>query len=435
MTALAVRDRPAHAPAPRVLALVTDSATETTARLAAAELALGEIAVEGADLDAAAERLRARASPSVLIVDLDGPRSSAVTDDDPLAGLNHLAEACDPGVKVVAVGTRNDVGFYRSLLHAGVAEYLVKPVTAADLIRAIRDGSGFGSKAAVVELAPRLDLAAKPRRLVAVVGARGGVGASMVATNLALALSERSPKAATLLDLDLRFGTSALAFDIEPGSGFKDVLADPARIDPLLIERASIKVADKLVVLAAEEGLNAPLPATAGLVPLVEALTRSGDWVVADVPRDVLLREAESIATAAAIVVVTDLSLAALREVLRFKEWAASSAPEAKLLVVANGSRPKPEGDLPAAEFARSAALALAGEIPFDAKAVGAGARASKPLLASAPRSGAARAIRALSERIAGAPDAKRSGIFSFAGLLRSRAKAAPPPAVTGGRK
>lgn len=425
MTALAVRDRPANAPAPRVLALVTDANTETTARLAAAELALGEIAVEGADLDAAAERLRTRASPSVLIVDLDGPRSSAVTDDDPLGGLNHLAEACDPGVKVVAIGTRNDVGFYRSLLQAGVADYLVKPVTAADLVRAIRDGAGYGTRAAVVELAPRLDATAKPRRLVAVVGARGGVGATTVAANLALALAERSPKSATMLDLDLRFGTGALAFDIEPSGGFKDVLSDPTRIDPLLIERASTKVADKLVLLAAEEGLNTPLPPSAGLVPLVEALTRGGDWVVADVPRDVLLRETETVASAAAIVIVADLSLGALREVLRLKEWAAANAPEAALLVVANATRPKLEGDLPASEFARSGSLTLAAEIPYDAKAVGASARASKPLLASAPRSHAARALRTLAERIAGGPETKRSGIFSFAALLPTRAKGA----------
>jgi pilus assembly protein CpaE len=428
MTALAVRDRPTHAAAPRVLALVTDSATEAMARLAAAELALGEIAVEGADLDAAAERLRTRPSPSVLIVDLDGPRSRAVTDEDPLAGLNHLAEACDPGVKVVAVGTRNDVGFYRSLLNAGVADYLVKPVTAADIVRAVRDGAGFGPKAPVVELAPQLSVAAKPRRLVAVVGARGGVGASTVAANLALALSERSPKMATLLDLDLRFGTSALAFDIEPGGGFKDVLADPTRIDPLLIERASIKVADRLVVLAAEEGLGAALPSTAGLVPLVEALTRAGDWVVADVPRDVMLRESEAIASAAAIVVVSDLSLAGLREVLRFKEWAASAAPEAKLLVVGGGARPRLEGDLPPAEFARAATLTLAAEIPYDSKAVSASAAGSKPILTAAPRSNAARAIRTLAQGIAGSPEEKRSGIFSFAGFLPLRAKLAAKP-------
>ena len=431
MTALAVRDRPANTPIPRVLALVTDTATETMARLAAAELGLGEIAIEGADLMVAAERLRARPSPSVLIVDLDRSLAECEPDADPLAGLNNLAEACDPDVKVVAVGTRNDVGFYRTLLHAGVADYLVKPVVAADLVRAIREGTGFGPKATVVELAPRLDAAAKPRRLVAVVGARGGVGATMVASNLALALSERTAKTATLLDLDLRFGTAALAFDIEPGSGFKDLLADPTRIDPLLIERASIKVADKLIVLSAEEGLGTPLPATAGLVPLIEALSRSGDWVVADVPRDVLLREPECLATAAAIVIVTDLSLAALREVLRLKDWVANAAPQAEILVVANATRPKLEGDLPPAEFARPIGMALATTIPFDAKSIGLSARASKPMLLSAPRSPVAKAIRALTERIAGASAGKRSGGFTLRSLLPSRSKAT----VDGGRK
>jgi pilus assembly protein CpaE len=274
----------------------------------------------------------------------------------------------------------------------------------------------------VVELAPRLDTASKPRRLVVVIGARGGVGTSTVAANLALALSEHTVKTAALLDLDLRFGTTALAFDIEHGGGFKDLLADPTRIDPLLIERASIKVGDRLIVLAAEEGLSSPLPATAGLVPLIDVLTRSGDWVVADVPRDVLLREPECLATAAAIVVVTDLSLAALREVLRLKDWAATAAPEVKLLVVANSTRPKLEGDLPAAEFARPIGLALAETIPFDVKSNGLSARASKPLLVSAPRSPAAKAIRALTERISGA-SSKRSGGFTLRSLLTSRAK------------
>jgi pilus assembly protein CpaE len=432
MTALAMRDRQTPAPAPQVLALVTDTATETTARLAAAELGLGEIAVEGADLMAAAERMRTRVSPSVLIVDLDGSLIGA--DADPLDGLNHLAEACDPGVKVVAIGTRNDVGFYRVLLQAGVADYLVKPITATDLVRAIREGSGFGAKATVVELAPRLDSNAKPRRLVAVVGARGGVGATMVAVNLALVLSERTVKMATLLDLDLRFGTAALAFDIEPGSGFKDVLADPTRIDPLLIERASIRVADKLVVLAAEENLGSTLPASAGLVPLIETLTRSGDWVVADMPRDVLLREPDCLAAAAAIVVVTDLSLASLREVLRLKDWVANAVPQAELLVVANGTRPKLEGDLPPVEFARSVAAPLAAQMPFDLKSIAASLRSSKPIVISAPRSPAARAIRAVADRVVGDSAAKRSGVFSRMSFLPKRHKSVSGQS-TGSRK
>jgi pilus assembly protein CpaE len=418
MTALAVRNRPADAAVPQVLALVTDSATEATVRLAAAELGLGDIAVEGADLESAAQRLHTRASPSVLIVDLDGTRGG-----DPLAGLNHLAEACDPGVKVIAVGMHNDVALYRTLVQAGVADYLVKPVTAHDLVRAIRDGVSFG-KAPVVELAAHSDGAPMAKRLVVVVGTRGGTGASTVAANLAVTLSQREPKPSALLDLDFRFGSAAVAFDIEPGSGFKDVLADPTRIDPLLIERAATKIADRLILLAAEEPFSAGPPLTAGLVPLLETLSRGGGWVVADMPRDLLIREADCLNAAAVVVLVTDFSLASLRDVLRFKEWIAETAPATKLLLVANGSRPKLEGDLPPAEFSRAASVAVAGTIPFDPKGIGAATRDSKPVVIVAPRSPAARAIGALAEQILGASKTKpQGGGFTLASLLPFLAK------------
>ncbi|HTI87639.1 MAG TPA: hypothetical protein VL966_13620 [Alphaproteobacteria bacterium] len=417
MTALALRNRPSDAADPQVLALVTDSATEATVRLAAAELGLGEIAVEGADLQAAAERMHNRASPSVLIVDLS---NSA----DPLAGLNLLAEACDPGVKVVAIGMHNDVALYRTLILAGVADYLVKPVTSQDLVRAIREGVSFG-KAPVVELAANTDGAPRPKRLVLVVGARGGTGASTVAANLAIALSQKEPKPSAFLDLDFRFGSAAVAFDVEPGTGFKDVLSDPTRIDPLLIERAATKISDKLILLAAEEPFSASAPLTDGLVPLVEALSRGGGWVVADMPRDLLVREPECVDAAAVVVVVTDFSLTSLRDVLRMKEWVTQTGAGTKLLVVANGTRPKIDGDLPPEEFSRAASVAISGTIPFEPKSVGAAVRDSKAVLTAAPRSPVSRAIVAVAEQIVGAskPKAEAKGAFSLGSLLPFLAK------------
>lgn len=425
MTALAVRNRLVPAAAPRVLALVADAATEATARMASAELGLGDIAVEGADLGAAAERLKTRASPSVLIVDIDGSRRS--TDPDPLDGLNLLAEVCDPGVKVVAVGTRNDIAFYRTLLQAGVADYLVKPVIAADIVRAVREGAGIGQSGTAA--AEAQVTAAKPRRFVAVVGTRGGVGTTTVTVNLALALSAKSDKSATLLDLDLRFGTTSLAFDVEPGSGFRDLLSDPTRIDPLLVERACVKVADKLVLLAAEEPLDAALPVATGIAPLVEAIGRGGDWVIADIPRETLLRDRDCLAGASSVVLVADTSLVSLREVLRLKDWIAAAVPDATLLVVANASRPKLEGDLSPTEFGRASGVAFAATLPFDPKGFAVAARKSKPVQIAAPDSLVARAVRTLADRIA--PEAgrnSRQGAFTLLTLWPGRrSKAARP--------
>jgi pilus assembly protein CpaE len=78
-------------------------------------------------------------------------------------------------------------------------------------------------------------------RLIAVVGARGGVGATTVATNLAWTLAHEHNMRVALVDLDLFFGTCGLALDLELGRGFREALENPARIDSLFIERAMVR--------------------------------------------------------------------------------------------------------------------------------------------------------------------------------------------------
>src|SRR3546814_12807229 len=94
---------------------------------------------------------------------------------------------------------------------------------------------------------------------LAVIGARGGVGASTIATSLAWLLSERGKRATALLDLDVHFGTGALALDLEPGRGLTDAIENPSRIDGLFIARAMVKASEKLAVLSAEAPKSSPV--------------------------------------------------------------------------------------------------------------------------------------------------------------------------------
>ena len=344
---------------------------------------------------------------------LAGPADRrSVGFEDPLGDINELADLCEPGTRVIALGTANDVRLYRSLIDAGVTDYLIKPVAPADLARAAQQAIA-GHKPEAAE--------GKQGRIAAVLGARGGVGASTVAVNLGWLLSQEQGQKVVLVDLDLMFGTVALSLDIEPGSGFRDVLQNPSRIDPLFLERASIRVTDTLAVLGTEDLLIGGTHWNAdAFVPLLTELTKAFDHIVLDIPRAFAIQHPELIAAASTTVLVTDLSLAALRDLLRIKALAREHAPHTRLKVVANHARPLGKGEMPAAEFERGIEDKIACTIPFDPKSAAQAAGAGRPLVAVARKSKGAEALRRMSQSlvVTKAKKKKTKG-FAFARLFK----------------
>jgi pilus assembly protein CpaE len=123
-----------------------------------------------------------------------------------------LAEHCDETVKVMVIGAINDIALYRQLVSRGVSEYVVPPFQPLQILRTI---SGLFAD-------PDAPFVGKQ---ISVVGAKGGVGASTIAHNLAWALAENTKVNTTLVDLDLSFGTTALDFNQEPTQTVADALA------------------------------------------------------------------------------------------------------------------------------------------------------------------------------------------------------------------
>src|SRR4028119_2494927 len=127
--------------------------------------------------------------------------------------------------------------------------------------------------------------------MAAVIGVRGGVGASTIATSLAWLLGERARRSTALLDLDVHFGTGALALDLEPGRGLTDAIENPSRLDGLVIERAMGRANEKLCILSAEAPLNQPLinDGTA-YFQLQEEIRNAFEATVLDLPRPMLVQ-------------------------------------------------------------------------------------------------------------------------------------------------
>ena len=178
-------------------AFVCDDVTLDTLRSVVIDMGWPPEKVMKGGLRNAIQSLAITASPAILMVDLS-------ESGDPLNDINALAEVCEPGTVVIAVGQVNDVRLYRDLVASGIQDYLLKPLSVGHL----RDTL---VQAQAIFAAPRGDGAATKRHIAtAVVGTRGGVGASTVATSLAWMLSADHKMPTALLDLDVHFGTGAL---------------------------------------------------------------------------------------------------------------------------------------------------------------------------------------------------------------------------------
>jgi pilus assembly protein CpaE len=306
-------------------AFVCDDATAELLRPIAVEHGWAPEKVNKGGLRNAVQTLSVSASPSILFVDLS-------ESGDPLNDINALAEVCEPGTVVIAAGQVNDVRLYRDLVASGLQDYLLKPFTPDQL----RDAFAH---AQMTLSGPRTNepTAEKPHIMSAVIGVRGGVGASTLATSLAWLMGDQVGRSTALLDLDIHFGTGALSLDLEPGRGLTDAIENPSRIDGLFIERAMVRANEKLCVLSAEAPINQPLlnDGTA-FFQLEEEIRNAFEATVLDLPRAMLVQFPHLLHDVHVAVVVVDFTLAATRDAIRILSWLRANAPHSRVIVVAN---------------------------------------------------------------------------------------------------
>lgn len=375
----------------------------------------------------AVQSLSVAASPNILMVDLS-------ESGDPLNDINALAEVCEPGTVVIAVGQVNDVRLYRDLLGSGIHDYLLKPLSAGQL----RDSL---TQAQAVFSSPKAGDPDAARRHIstAVVGTRGGVGASMLATSLAWLFSTEHKLPTALLDLDVHFGTGALTLDLEPGRGLTDAIDNPSRIDSLFIERAMIRANDNLSILSAEAPINSPLMTDgSAFVQLEEEFRQAFEMTMIDLPRNMLINFPHLLGDVNVVVLTTEMTLASARDTIRILSWLKTNAAHAQPLIVANKVQ---SGfmEISKSDFEASIERKIDFSIPYDAKAA---VNASKlgQSFAEANRSNKSSSIiREVGDHIVGASDEiaesekpeKKSllGNFDLKSLLAKKEKKSSVPA------
>ncbi len=304
----------------------------------------------------AVRALGAMPCPEFLVVDLS-------ESEDPRSDVQSLAEVCEEGTVVLTIGSMNDVTLYRDLLHAGVHDYLVKPLeietTKGALISA---AEALLATEEVVEEGP-----ASEGKNIVFLGLRGGIGTSTLAANTAWLMSNAGTTTA-LLDLDFHFSTSAMQFDLEPGRGLLDALDNPNRVDGLFLDRAVVKPNEKLSILCTEAALGmVPHPAEGALQHLIETMANTYRNVVVDMPKHLIADQPDVLAAATDVVIITDLTLSSARDCIRLKAFLKTCAPTAKVHVVLNKLGAVP-AEVEEKDFENSIEQAIDGRVLFDSK-------------------------------------------------------------------
>jgi pilus assembly protein CpaE len=378
-------------------AFVCDDHSFDLLRVVAAEMGWAPEKVNKGGMRNAVQSLSITASPQILFIDMS-------ESGDPLGDINSLAEVCEPGTVVIAAGQVNDVRLYRDLLASGIQDYLLKPFGADQLRDAL-------AQAQAVFFAPRDAGPERPHMTTAVIGTRGGVGASSIATSLAWLLSDKKNRPTALLDLDVHFGTNALAMDLEPGRGLTDAIENPSRIDGLFIERAMVKANDKLAVLSAEAPLNQPLMNDGGaFYQLQEEMKSAFESTVIDLPRPMLIMHPHLLHDVQAVVVVTELTLAATRDTIRILSWLKSNSPQANVLVVANRVHANGATEISRKDFESSIERKVDVVVPFDTKLAIQAAKLGKPIAEVAKSTKLGSALNDLSRLLLASSNAPAEG-------------------------
>ena len=367
-----------------ILAVLQEQSTIDRIEGVIRELQLDDELTVTDTLDAALRRIRSGCAPRILLVDLGEATA-------PIAEVSAARAVGGADLKLVVLGTVNDVGLFRDLLSAGASDYLVKPSTREALAALLE------KKSAPVGTTPD-----GLGQVIVFVGSRGGVGATTSAVGCGWLIGAERRERVALVDLDLHFGTVALKLDLDPGSGLCEALEQPSRIDSLFIERAMIKVSDHLRILAAEASAAQHLAVDAGAIDmLLHELRRKFVRVVVDLPRGASPMQRVVLAAASHVVVLCERSLAGLRDTIRLQTLVREQAPQARLWLVEAGASGE-RALIAKSEFEKGIGRSLDASLSYDPKSAGAAANSGQSLPLAAPRSAVVRELRQLTALLVG---------------------------------
>ena len=396
------------APAPRVSVQAFCETEDTAAavRSAAEDRRLGKahMTVQMGGMAAAIESYSTVPTPNVIMLETEA-------SSDILTGLDELATVCDPGTRVVVIGSASDAAPYRELVRRGVSDYVMGPVVTLDIVRSIC--SLFSASEAITV-----------GRIIAVVGAKGGVGASTVAHNVAWSIARDLSLDSVVIDLDLAFGTAGLDYNKDPLQGIANAVFSGDRPDSALIERLLARCTDNLSLLAAPATLDRVYDfGEQAFDAIFDTLRMTTPCIVLDIPHQWSGWTRRALVGADDILVVAEPDLANLRNTKNMLNMLKAARPNDRppqYCLNQVGMPKRPEID--ARGFIKTIESPPIASIPFDSRMFGTAANNGQMIAEISSGHRTTETFRQIARRLTGRSEPRKKRSFLEPILRKLRA-------------
>jgi pilus assembly protein CpaE len=370
-----------------------------------------------------------RLQPDIILMDVNMPQLDGIQATELLA-----AEL--PGSPVIIMSVQGERDYIRRAMQAGAREFLIKPFSGDELIASIRrvhqleqKKGTFLAKAAATNTPAYGAAVQEVRRgeVFLVFSGKGGVGKSIIASNLAIALGMETGARVALVDLDLQFGDIGVLLNLDHSRSITDLADAAASSDQEFIQDVLAKGPEGVQVLLAPISPElADLVTADHLRTIMQELQRTFDFIVVDTASHLAELNLEAIELATRVIVVTALNIPAIKDTkLTLKVLESLNVEPDRILLALNRSDAHSEFNKEAVENNLRFPIAL--QIPHDPKAVSTSVNRGAPFVSANPEAEISRSIRELVSQLvplephasalvaAGAGERKRSRRFGFA--------------------
>jgi pilus assembly protein CpaE len=387
--------------APEVAVAVVDADQAARSRLA---MQLGQGATPFASVEDLVSRLLGTPVVVVLGPSYQDPMALQVVE-------SLLAEHREVGA--VLVTTELTTELLQQALRAGVRDVLAAPVDTGQLLETVGRVAESLSPAAptLADSGSEIDLVptdGELGRVVTVFSTKGGAGKSVIASNLAVILAQRSEKPVVLIDADLQFGDIAVMLKLSPQHTIVDAVSALDRLDPSMMQNLLVEHPGSglLVLPAPLEPAFADQIGAAEMVRIVEVLRTFCSHVVIDTPayfNDVVLGLIE---LSDDVLLVAGMDIPNIKNVkIGLQTLRLLNTPMEKLRLVLNRANSKVKLDV--SEVEKTLQVQADSLIPSDV-VVPQSVNKGEPVVLSSPRSSVTKSLQQLADLFAPVGEKKK---------------------------